>query len=413
MGRKQQSTPSAGHAKLFAIDSKGPSTKELFQDTLTGRDDWPILEKFYSKELLKKFLAKDAKGTSKSFWRHAKYEGLPKLIRALEQDLNCKDIRKPSYEDLRIVLATVYKESPKTYGFMLDAISVLSAHDELANWERIGNRRRTRCHLPQIAPLFNPLPGELFTGGSRISENDRATQSAEALTITQKYDELREADSKYCVRQSAQRKQYAGLRPDDRGDTLEALNFSPVELGHNFHTRSGLTLYLGYGTSNGDLAFYAGTTTRGLRRRHAEHCSGKQDRRYGFTLQGYLAWEIPIHWGSKTTASQYALAEDFLMYSLCKTLNGTGHWIDNRRYNTKVYDLTEGQIREVLQVMQASVYPRLESQFGLTIRPEPAPIQSKSRENLWLYVNGTRGSGPQDERIKNLCAANGWIYNRR
>lgn len=154
---RQQSTSSAGHAKLFAIDSKKPSTKELFQDTLTGRNDWPILEKFYSKELLATLLAESTKGTSRSFWRHAKGEGLPQLIRVLERSLNCTDIRKTSYEELRTVLKIVHKESPKTHGFALDAISILAKHDDLKDWERIGNRRRTRQRLPNSSPLFGLL----------------------------------------------------------------------------------------------------------------------------------------------------------------------------------------------------------------------------------------------------------------
>lgn len=189
---------------------------------------------------------------------------------------------------------------------------------------------------------------------------------------------------------------------------MSDLKFAEVKPGIRFHSYK--TLYLGYGKRSGKPAFYAGTTTRGLHKRHSEHKTGSQDRRYEFELEGYLAWELPKAWRTTPTASEYALIEDLLMYSLCRTLHDTDYWLDNRRFNTKIRNMTYEQVSEVLSFMQNSVYPKIEKRFGIKIDPEPMPQQKG--EKFWVYVNGTRGAGPRSECVKSLYAKAGWIYNK-
>lgn len=188
------------------------------------------------------------------------------------------------------------------------------------------------------------------------------------------------------------------------------LQFSDVSPGQNFYAHR--TLYLGYGHVGSSSAFYAGTTTRTLKRRDSEHGSGSKDRRYCFIIDGYLAWELPTHWGTRSTESELALAEDLLIYSLCRTLRGTGHWLDNRRYNTKVRKLSEKQVDETCDFMRDHVYPRIEERFNLTIQSEPRPAASTLHPGYWFYVNGSKGSGPRNERVGTICSQSGWIFNR-
>lgn len=192
-------------------------------------------------------------------------------------------------------------------------------------------------------------------------------------------------------------------------ETVFAYADLPVEDLPNFPV--GNTLYIAYGEKSGGRAVYVGFTRNSLSQRNLEHHTLGSDRPYEFDLHGYRAFELPQHWLIKNTTGEVALAEDLVLYTLNHTLIGTGSWLDNRRYSTKIRGVDSHSISEVMGFLDDNVYPRLEDIAGKELVKEPAPMLPENPNPFrieYYYVNGTRGCGFLENDARRNGIAEGW-----
>lgn len=153
---RQQDTSSAGWGIKFAEPTPELKSISRIPKDLRGRADSDLLEAFYNKELYNDFMKTTKRGTADSFRRHS-HEGLRTLIRELQSELGCLNLREVSVEDLRRVTRLIKERNASAGSFTLYAIAILSMHEDLSSWRPVGSKRRPHIKLPAHAPLFAHL----------------------------------------------------------------------------------------------------------------------------------------------------------------------------------------------------------------------------------------------------------------